>query len=208
MTRRAFLCSSSIATLATTLSGCLVDSSDETQKADIILEGNEEEIAKTISRQFTALSQLVEGEKDTLSISYPTLAGGRKIITMSSTNGVVNLKDGQRTLDFSWSWDGVFPALRIGGKEYQLKIPSTATAMKIAVGALVIWLGAEIGGAILSAIALLAFMTLVLAGLVVLGGVIKEALEGAGLNLGGIKALFEESLDKLTELLQEAVATS
>ncbi|MEW6610110.1 MAG: hypothetical protein AB1352_00560 [Patescibacteria group bacterium] len=187
---------------------------------DIILEGDEEKLAKILQGQLEKLNSLVQNQSQTLQVGI----GGGEILAFSVSNDnasyphlkIVRESTG-KAVHLLWGSKNLFPSIKFvedsGEQLVEIGLNEVSggdtprdwlkTGIKVLALALVIWLGASIGKAILAAIAFLAFNAMVLALLVLAVAILAWIADKFGWTTDDVYQFFKEAIEKLIEFLKE-----
>ena len=189
---------------------------------DIVLEGDDEQLARTVSGQLEILQTLVQNSSRILRVGI----GGSEVLAFSISQdnaSYPHLKIVRETtgkaVHLLWGSKNLFPSIKLvddnGEQLVEVGLNEVSNGntsrdwlkigIKVLALTLVVWLGASIGKAILAAIAFLAFNAMVLALLVLAVAVLAWIAEKFGWTIDDIYQFFKEAIEKLVEFLKEVI---
>ncbi len=202
---------------------------------DLVLEGDEARLANLVRQQFPRLRQLAENPGTSLRIGIPNGRGMEVLAFSFFDKGAANYRHLRvvrestgEAVNLLWGMKGLLPSIRLAddrgntirsrngqlleigfsevrGAKGRQALDWIAIGIKVAAVAFALWLGAQIGRAVLGAIAFLAFNAMVL-GLLVAGfAVISPAIEWVLRNITwqDIEGFFAQLVSDIIRLFTE-----
>jgi hypothetical protein len=201
---------------------------------DLVLEGDETQLANLVKQQLPRLKQLAQNPGTSLRIGIPNGRGMEVLAFSLVDNGAKNYRHLRvvrestgEAVNLLWGMKGLLPSIRVAddkgntisrnGRLLEIGFSDVskskgrqaldwiAIGVKVAAVAFALWLGAQIGRAILGAIAFLAFNAMVL-GLLVAGfAVISPAIEWVlrNITLQDVENFFGQLVNDIIRLFTE-----
>ena len=202
---------------------------------DLVLEGDEAQLANLVRQQFPRLEQLAQNPGTSFRIGIPNGRGMEVLAFSFVDRGAANYRHLRvvrgstgEAVNLLWGMKGLLPSIRladdrgntirsrdgrlleigfseVSGAKGRQALDWIAIGVKVAAIAFVLWLGAQIGRAVLGAIAFLAFNAMVL-GLLVAGiAVISPAIDWVlrNITLQDIKGFFAQLVNDIIRLFTE-----
>lgn len=200
---------------------------------DIILTGNESELAEQVRLGYAKLHEMAEGAREYLRIGF--YGSRREVLRMhlcEPKGGVANYKHVRLVRESTgeavrlvWGWDKLKPQIRfvnddgelltINGVEMEFWVTDakgrlpTSSIDWLSLGAkwlavgFAIWLGAQVAKLVVSAIAFLAFSAMVVGALMMAAGIAKSILELTGWTFDDVKNFLVRAVEELASALLE-----
>ena len=202
---------------------------------DLVLEGDEAQLANLVRQQFSRLKQLAQNPGTSFRIGIPNGRGIEVLAFSFVDKGAANYRHLRvvrestgEAVNLLWGMKGLLPSIRladdrgnticsrngrlleigfseVSGAKGRQALDWIAIGVKVAAIAFALWLGAQIGRAVLGAIAFLAFNAMVL-GLLIAGfAVISPAIEWVlrNITLQDIEGFFVQLVNDIIRLFTE-----
>ncbi|MFB6212506.1 MAG: hypothetical protein ABEI53_01655 [Candidatus Magasanikbacteria bacterium] len=207
-----------------------------TDSPDISLDENN--LKEPLSNSFSKVRKLIEGDKDELIIEFPEGSGRDQIrVTFSKNNDLeyshVKLeKTNSESVFLSWGREGLFPSLDflkmdgsiaekegknlsfsfgklVDNLEEESSFDFLKAGLKLAALGLAFWIGAEVAGAVISAIAFIAYTAFLLGSLLIVADVSLSILEWvlrvSNIDKKKVLSFFEKIVLDLSRFIEEVL---
>jgi hypothetical protein len=222
--------------LASTQAGC--GDTNRNRQPDIVLSGTEKQLAATVKSQFKQLEGLARNPGKSILLQVGEGEDAELLQLSFVKNRAANYEHPRlarlatgEVLNLVWGFQGIIPTikcvddngntLKVEEKalEFPIEIEKSrgrdrgtadliAAGIKIAAIAFAIWLGAKIAGAVIAAIAFIAFnamlIGLIVAAAAVLVPLAKKVLDFLGIDdIDDVKPFFERTVSDIVNLFKE-----
>lgn len=206
---------------------------------DLVLDGDDAKLASLVRSQFSRLYDLARNPGTTLRVGIPTGRGMEVLAFSFSDTGAANYRhllivreSTGEVVNLVWGWKGFLPSIlltddrgnpirglsgqpiEVGFSDVREKSSRQAadwiaTGVKVAAVAFALWLGAQIGRAILSALAFLAFNAMLIGLFVAAIATVSPAIEWLlrNISLQDVENFFGQLVSDIIRLFTEISQT-
>lgn len=220
------------------ITGCGIFSSNDSQVPTLELTNDSQTLKKELDDSFGSIKDLITNGEEKIWVNYPTETG-QELLTFSFVDnnaaGYKHLRlqqDNGEVANVLWDQENLLPVVKFtdddgntlakDGQSLSFGFDQVVDSFDdltedgllelawklIAIG-LVVWLGANIAGAVISAIAFLAFNAFVLGAVIVAiqasVAILEWLTENTGWSETAIEAFFETVIEELQEFIEEVM---
>ncbi len=202
---------------------------------DLVLDGDENRLAYLVREQFSRLHSLALNPGKTLRIGIPNGRGMEVLVFSFADGGAANYRHLRvirestgEAVNLLWGWKGLLPSIRfaddrgntlrsvdgqwievgfsdVRGAKGRQASDWIATGIKVAAVAFALWLGAQIGRAVLGALAFLAFNAMLIGLFVAAVAVVSPAIDWllSNIKLRDVENFFSQLVNDIIRLFTE-----